>query len=69
MHAIGPREGLFLLLTKYYAGSRGSLVWQSAMPLIGQCEPIIQMLHACSEPTRGLAQELLQAAVGPTRAS
>ena len=66
---MGTGEVSFLPLAKYYAGSRGSLVRQSAMPLMGQCEPIVQILRACSEPTQGLARELLQAAAGPTRAS
>jgi hypothetical protein len=52
---MGPREGLLLLLTEYYVGLRDSPVRQSSMPLMGQNEPIAQMLCAYNGPMRGLA--------------
>jgi hypothetical protein len=63
-HVVDPRKGLFLLLTEYYVGPCNCLVWQSGMSLMGQCEPIVQILHVCSGPMQGLARDFLQAAVG-----
>ena len=50
---MGPCEGLFLPLIEDYLGQRDSLSRQSAMPLMGQCEPIIQTLCVCNGPTQG----------------
>ena len=62
---MGQREDLFLPLIEYYVGLRGSLVRQSSMPLMGQSEPITQMLCACNGPTRGLVPPANRISCGP----
>ena len=64
---MGQREGLFLPLIEYYVGLRGSLVRQSSMPLMGQSEPIAQMLCTCNGPTGGLVPPANRILCGLTR--
>ena len=64
---MGPREGLFLPLIEYHVGLRNSLVRQSSMPLMGQTEPIAQMLCACNGSTREIAPPTNRILCGPTR--
>ena len=49
-----PREALFLPLTEYYEDPRDGLMRQSAISLLGQRGPTVQMFRSCNGPTRRL---------------
>ena len=65
VYAIGPCKSLYLLLTGYHTNPCGSLVLQSAISLMGQCKPVVQMLHSCNGPMRWLCLRLTEHHAGP----
>ena len=50
-------------------GPRDSTVRQSTMPLMGQCEAIVQMVRTCNGPIRGLVPPFNRILCWPTRLS
>ena len=66
---MGPCEGLYLLQIGFYAGPRDTFVRWSAMSLMGQYEPIVQMLRTCGGPTRWLVPPSNRILCGPTQLS
>jgi hypothetical protein len=69
IHVVGPCEGLHLLLIGVYAGPRDTFVRRSAMSLMGQYEPIVQMLRTCGGPTRWPVPPANRILCGPTQLS
>ena len=66
---MGPREGLCLLLTEYYAGPRGSLIRLPALPWMGRRELTVKMLPTCNGPTRYSCEVAHHVPDGPMRAT